>query len=98
MTTDTKEPMGECCPDCYSDEGDCTGACNCHRNAAKAQKSKNVELLADFTNFCLKNPQLRFWQALRAWAGQDFILFADIGEGNGYEGFKDTFHFENKTS
>lgn len=59
-------------------------------------ESKNQEVLDSLRDFCLEHPELRFWQAVRAWTGQDFVLFADIGEGNGYENYRDTHYFENR--
>lgn len=37
---------------------------------------KSQETLADFTRFCEMHPDLRFWQALRNWAGVRFIFVA----------------------
>lgn len=67
--------------------------------------SKNNQKLISFTQYCLDNPEQRFWQALRNWAWTDkeygdkrasFILKAqhinfDTGE---FEGIKDTFYEE----
>lgn len=39
-------------------------------------ESKNGALLRSFTSYCLENPELRFWQALRNWSGHHFILVA----------------------
>lgn len=36
-------------------------------------KSQNIEVLWSFVKFCLRNHDLRFWQALRAWAGVNFV-------------------------
>ena len=36
--------------------------------------SKNQKLLASFSEYCLANPNLRFWQALRNWSKSNFIL------------------------
>ena len=36
--------------------------------------SKNSLVLGDFVAYCLAHPELRFWQALRAWSGEQFIL------------------------
>jgi hypothetical protein len=30
--------------------------------------NKNIEKLESFTEYCKKNPDQRFWQALRNWA------------------------------
>lgn len=48
-------------------------------------KNKNQELLDDFRDFCLAHPELRFWQALRAWAGASFVLISDVFDGNMFE-------------
>ena len=61
--------------------------------------SKNAKLLAEFTEYCEKHPDHRFWQALRNWSEAEAILFvrkkadweADFRE------HEDTFYFENKT-
>jgi len=46
-----------------------------------ANKSKNQKLLQEFTEFCAANPELRFWQALCAWA--DLNIWAEVpGDGN----------------
>lgn len=34
---------------------------------------KSKEKLKSFTEYCKKNPDLRFWQALRNWSGYNFI-------------------------
>lgn len=36
-------------------------------------KSKNINQLNDFTDFCLQHPEMRFWQALRNWSEYSFI-------------------------
>lgn len=41
------------------------------------EPSRNSELLASFIKYCLENPQLRFWQALRNWCGWGFVLVAN---------------------
>lgn len=52
--------------------------------------NKNEKLLKSFTEYCNKNPELRFWQALRNWCGWNFIYVTrniiDDGE--------DTFYWE----
>ena len=53
----------------------------------KIKVSKNSKELVSFTNYCLKNPEQRFWQALRNWAGVPFIYKSD-----GL--IRDTFHEE----
>jgi hypothetical protein len=41
--------------------------------------TRNSETLQDFIKFCAKNPELRFWQALRTWANVSFILTSTHG-------------------
>lgn len=53
--------------------------------------SKNIELAEDFYNYCKNHPELRFWQALRAWSG---VWFVGISNDGIY--FKDTFFWEGK--
>lgn len=48
--------------------------------------SRNSELLGSFTQFCHTFPEQRFWQALRNWSGNDFILASRGTET------KDTFY------
>jgi hypothetical protein len=57
------------------------------------------DVLLDFARYCEDHPQERFWQALRNWAGVNFILTA----GPGYLSHDhveiadhDTFHREGK--
>lgn len=59
--------------------------------------SRNQKLLASFSEYCLANPNERFYQALRNWSGNRFILKADgldFDTGK-YTGIKDTFYDEN---
>lgn len=55
-------------------------------------KNRNIKLLDEFARFCYDNPELRFWQALRAWSG-----FRFIGVSNDNVVYKDTFFWEEKT-
>ncbi len=60
---------------------------------------KNKELLDEFVAYCEENPELRFWQALRSWSGQSFLLAADTTDFTKkppYLGLKDTFYWEFK--
>jgi len=41
--------------------------------------SKNAALLAEFSRFCERHPEQRFWQALRNWSGQGFIYASQHG-------------------
>lgn len=67
--------------------------------------NKNQKLLNEFAEFCEKHPELRFWQALRAWAMTPFLLFSTHFDGEMFNnewlkdnnvGIKDTFYWENK--
>ena len=57
--------------------------------------SKNSELLQSFRKFCVENPELRFWQALRHWCGADFIYWAKLDRKTGEDRQYDTFYWEN---
>ena len=60
--------------------------------------SKNEKTLESFATYCKANPELRFWQALRAWAGVSFILTASgLNMENGkFEGIEDTYYKNGK--
>jgi hypothetical protein len=66
--------------------------------------SKNYKLAYSFLEYCLKHPELRFWQALRNWAKVPFVLITknspldilDMSLEDWMWGLKDTFHFEGK--
>lgn len=59
--------------------------------------------LEEFIKYCIANPELRFWQAIRNWSDQDFIFFGNATNRRGkgilteVDGQKvhleDTFHF-----
>lgn len=52
--------------------------------------NKNEKLLKSFTEYCNKNPELRFWQALRNWCGWAFVnVSKNISEDS-----LDTFYWE----
>lgn len=51
--------------------------------------NKNKKSLDSFTEYCIKFPEQRFWQALRNWFGIGFI-----GISNNLEEWKDTFYLE----
>jgi hypothetical protein len=40
---------------------------------------KSQTMLQDFSLYCLQNPELRFWQALRNWAGVNAVI---VTQGN----------------
>lgn len=55
--------------------------------------------LASFLSYCVTNPQMRFWQALRNWCGWPFVLVskdlppdARMFSSN----YRDTFYWEDK--
>lgn len=39
--------------------------------------TRNSEALQSFVDYCAHHPDERFWQALRNWSGQSFILASD---------------------
>lgn len=57
-------------------------------------KSKTIKLIESFSIFCQDNPDLRFWQALRAWSAFEFIL---VSNKRSYDDLRDTFYFKGKT-
>lgn len=40
--------------------------------------SRNKLILDSFVFYCEKHPEMRFWQALRAWSGFGFIYAGDL--------------------
>lgn len=60
------------------------------------QKSINRDLVESFVDYCIKNPNLRFWQALRNWAKVNFIYISNAKYNVTYPEIKDTFFFEEK--
>ena len=60
-------------------------------------KNKNKKLLSDFSKYCAKNPNLRFFQALRNWMNVNFILVSNNSEIPTFtEDLQDTFYWETK--
>lgn len=57
-------------------------------------KNKNYKLLKEFTKYCEKHPEQRFWQALRNWAGVGFIKINNSLDDE--LGDIDTFYFEER--
>lgn len=51
--------------------------------------SKNQKELESFAEYCLKNPEQRFWQALRNWFGIGYV-----GISNDRIKWIDTFYLE----
>lgn len=68
-----------------------------------ARMTRNSELLASFVAYCEKNPEQRFWQALRNWSGFAFVFVTNAPPVQ-YDGswiwrkeeVRDTFYFEDK--
>lgn len=62
--------------------------------------SKNEKLLESFTAYCKMYPELRFWQALRGWAGVGFVYLSDKPNFEPMTGadIKDTYYWENKNN
>jgi hypothetical protein len=56
--------------------------------------SNNSADLRQFTLYCLDHPQQRFWQALRNWSQNSFILTAENYDFDKeeYVGLRDTFY------
>lgn len=59
------------------------------------QETRNSVVLEDFMKFCRDNPQLRFWQALRAWSGHQVYL-SDVQPLDLPPGFTDPFYREGR--
>ncbi len=61
---------------------------------------KTIELAESFFRFCKKNPSLRFWQALHAWAGIPNIFAGHFLISDDPKVFtknmKDTFYWNEK--
>ena len=58
--------------------------------------NKNKELIDEFTAFCEGHPEMRFWQALRAWTGFDYIVAKNETGYAGQNTEEDTFYWEGK--
>lgn len=56
------------------------------------KETRNSKVLKDFVKYCKANPEQRFWQALRNWAGVGFVSVS-----NGVDFMQDTFYWEGKT-
>lgn len=63
-------------------------------------ESKNAKLLAEFTEYCVANPDKRFWQCVRNWCGEPYVFIGDLNDGVSQAieqlGLRDTFYWENK--
>lgn len=51
------------------------------------------DLLDDFTDYCKDHPSERFWQALRNWSGQAFIMAVKSGSDYDRAHPGDTFYW-----
>ena len=60
------------------------------------KNSKNLETLRDFCLYCINNPEMRFWQALRNWSGYSAICTHQLDDKGLVSEVKDTFYFEGK--
>lgn len=59
--------------------------------------SRNSKTLASFIEYCNAHPHERFWQALRNWAGFNFICVRDAAPWDGWVGnCRDTFNWEGR--
>ena len=47
--------------------------------------TRNSKALSSFVEYCESQPELRFWQALRIWAGYQFIYAANNSAEDGNE-------------
>ena len=54
--------------------------------------SKNNKLLLSFTKYCLRHPEMRFWQALNNWSELPNLVVMNI---NGKIA-RDTFYWTKK--
>jgi hypothetical protein len=63
--------------------------------ASFVNPNKNEETLDDFEEYCYGHPELRFWQALRSWAGVNFVLVSD--ECPVFNHTHDTFYWTGRT-
>lgn len=62
---------------------------------------KSRELLWDFMEYCLKNPELRFWQALVNWSSFNYLFGSqqdtlEDALAYGAEKMDDVFYKEDK--
>lgn len=59
---------------------------------SEGMKMKSEKLLKDFSDYCKKYPDLRFWQALSSWCGQVIFIASRVENPD----LQDTFYFEGK--
>lgn len=48
-------------------------------------RDRNKLVLMSFVNFCAENPDMRFWQALSAWAEGTILFLKTPARGDAYE-------------
>lgn len=56
--------------------------------------NQNAQLLRDFSDYCARHPEQRFWQALRNWAEVSAVSISRVGRPEP----EDTFYFRGKNS
>lgn len=62
----------------------------------KKIKNKNMDTLGDFLEFCLQNPEQRFWQALKNFTGVDKICVEKYNKELNDSIYEDTFYWKDK--
>lgn len=60
------------------------------------KETRNSVTLRDFMNYCKAHPEERFWQALRNWAGYNFILASNSSYIGMTAPTQDTFYWEGR--
>lgn len=58
------------------------------------KKLSTIHLASQFLLFCVKHPELRFWQALRAWSKYPYIWISKKYIEN--PDLIDTYYFRNE--
>jgi hypothetical protein len=58
-------------------------------------ESKNRLTLMSFVNYCAMHPEERFWEALKNWSGEGYILVSNV-EPHHSGTVEDTFFREGK--
>lgn len=67
-----------------------------------SKRTLNAQVLASFVDYCQRNPELRFWQALLNWSGQRYIFVSEhsiaaIEKGIGApSGLRDPYSWEGR--
>ena len=95
-----QEQPASTCIICGKFKGQSPEGCNGHyegTSSAPVEPTRNSALLQEFVTYCHANPEQRFWQALRNWAGARFIRFQVAGDYLDGHLSLDTFHWEGKT-